>query len=150
MVARTRLSVTSYVHGRSCCYRYTLWSKPEMCPLLQNVFPAACRVTVTSRLILYVKIVADYSENCTKQILVLGLGKMYSFWMTKQVVHVETIALYHVFRLARILAESFHYVRNVFHVWALLLHRDFREIWYWQPPYQFVDRIQILLKSGKT
>jgi len=33
--------------------------------------------------------------------------------MTKQVVHVETIALYHVFRLARILTESFHYVRNV-------------------------------------
>jgi len=34
---------------------------------------------MTSRLVLYVKIVAAYSENRTKQILVLGLGKCIVF-----------------------------------------------------------------------
>jgi len=33
--------------------------------------------------------------------------------MTKQVVYIENITFYHVFRRARMLAESSHYVRNV-------------------------------------
>ena len=101
---------------------------------------------MTNRLMLYMKTASAYSENFTKQLLVHGPEKMDNIWMTKQVVHVETIALYHVFRRARILAESAHYVRVV----RPLLHRGFREIWYWRLPCQSVDVVQIWLKSGKT